>query len=209
MELCHSDLQSLISLLNWHESVSRVTEVCGKLRPGASSLSPNRSASWLAVQLSCCASSAFLLQLHSTARLRAVGPHGSSNLQNVLPRRVHRPDVPWRSAADLRTSFLDFFQGRGHTRVTPVPIVPANRDDNTYFINSGMMQFKPVFLGELAVAGQELVWHFSIVEGLLPCAFYSVLLFIDIWHICFTFLRIKNNGEFDGTVRGAHNCMYS
>src|SRR6201982_1697846 len=49
-------------------------------------------------------------------------------------------------AADIRRSFLDYFAARGHTIVPSAPLVPAN-DPTLLFTNSGMVQFKEVFLG--------------------------------------------------------------
>ncbi len=50
------------------------------------------------------------------------------------------------SVADIRTSFLDFFAAKGHTVVASSPLVPGN-DPTLMFTNSGMVQFKDVFLG--------------------------------------------------------------
>ena len=50
------------------------------------------------------------------------------------------------SVADIRKSFLDFFADRGHTVVASSPLVPGN-DPTLMFTNSGMVQFKDVFLG--------------------------------------------------------------
>ena len=49
-------------------------------------------------------------------------------------------------SADIRASFLDFFAQRGHSVVASSPLVPAN-DPTLLFTNSGMVQFKDVFLG--------------------------------------------------------------
>ncbi|HVQ61738.1 MAG TPA: alanine--tRNA ligase-related protein, partial [Burkholderiales bacterium] len=49
-------------------------------------------------------------------------------------------------SADIRTRFLKFFEERGHTVVPSSPLVPAN-DPTLLFTNSGMVQFKDVFLG--------------------------------------------------------------
>jgi alanyl-tRNA synthetase len=49
-------------------------------------------------------------------------------------------------AADIRTKFLRFFAERGHTIVPSSSLVPAN-DPTLLFVNSGMVQFKDVFLG--------------------------------------------------------------
>jgi alanyl-tRNA synthetase len=54
--------------------------------------------------------------------------------------------VPVMSVADIRQSFLNFFAQRGHTVVASSPLVPGN-DPTLMFTNSGMVQFKDVFLG--------------------------------------------------------------
>jgi alanyl-tRNA synthetase len=50
------------------------------------------------------------------------------------------------SVADIRKTFLDFFASKGHTVVESSPLVPGN-DPTLMFTNSGMVQFKDVFLG--------------------------------------------------------------
>src|SRR5437870_6077790 len=49
--------------------------------------------------------------------------------------------------AAIRRQFLDYFAERGHTIVPSAPLVPAN-DPTLLFTNSGMVQFKDVFLGK-------------------------------------------------------------
>ncbi len=51
-----------------------------------------------------------------------------------------------KTTADIRREFLDFFAERGHTIVPSAPLVPGN-DPTLLFTNSGMVQFKDVFLG--------------------------------------------------------------
>ena len=50
------------------------------------------------------------------------------------------------SVADIRRTFLEYFAERGHTVVESSPLVPGN-DPTLMFTNSGMVQFKDVFLG--------------------------------------------------------------
>ncbi|WP_310645438.1 alanine--tRNA ligase [Limnohabitans sp.] len=54
---------------------------------------------------------------------------------------------PQFTVADIRKTFLDFFESKGHTVVASSPLVPGN-DPTLMFTNSGMVQFKDVFLGE-------------------------------------------------------------
>lgn len=49
--------------------------------------------------------------------------------------------------ADIRSKFLQFFADKGHTIVASSPLVPQN-DPTLMFTNSGMVQFKDVFLGQ-------------------------------------------------------------
>ncbi len=50
------------------------------------------------------------------------------------------------TVADIRKTFLDFFAARGHAIVPTSSLVPGN-DPTLMFTNSGMVQFKDVFLG--------------------------------------------------------------
>ena len=54
--------------------------------------------------------------------------------------------LPTISVADIRKTFLDFFASKGHTVVPSTSLVPGN-DPTLMFVNSGMVQFKDVFLG--------------------------------------------------------------
>ena len=49
-------------------------------------------------------------------------------------------------SSEIRAKFLKFFEERGHVIVASSPLVPAN-DPTLLFTNSGMVQFKDVFLG--------------------------------------------------------------
>ncbi|KQZ67949.1 MULTISPECIES: alanine--tRNA ligase [unclassified Lysobacter] len=51
-----------------------------------------------------------------------------------------------KTTNEIRSDFLEFFRSKGHTIVPSAPLVPAN-DPTLLFTNSGMVQFKNVFLG--------------------------------------------------------------
>jgi alanyl-tRNA synthetase len=50
-------------------------------------------------------------------------------------------------SADIRSSFLAYFKSKGHAIVASSSLVPVN-DPTLLFVNSGMVQFKDVFLGK-------------------------------------------------------------
>src|ERR687888_678108 len=50
-------------------------------------------------------------------------------------------------SSEIRSSFLEYFRSKGHTIVPSSSLVPAN-DPTLLFVNSGMVQFKDVFLGK-------------------------------------------------------------
>jgi len=51
------------------------------------------------------------------------------------------------TSAEIRASFLEYFKSKGHAIVASSSLVPAN-DPTLLFVNSGMVQFKDVFLGK-------------------------------------------------------------
>ena len=51
------------------------------------------------------------------------------------------------STAEIRQSFLGFFEQKGHQIVASSSLIPGN-DKTLLFTNAGMVQFKDVFLGE-------------------------------------------------------------
>jgi alanyl-tRNA synthetase len=50
------------------------------------------------------------------------------------------------STNDIRRTFLDYFESKGHERVASAPLVPHN-DPTLMFVNAGMVPFKNVFTG--------------------------------------------------------------
>ncbi len=55
-------------------------------------------------------------------------------------------DTRMKTTSDIRRDFLEFFASKEHTIVPSAPLVPGN-DPTLMFTNSGMVQFKDVFLG--------------------------------------------------------------
>jgi len=52
---------------------------------------------------------------------------------------------------DIRQSFLDYFQSKGHTPVSSAPLVPLDDDGSLMFVNAGMVPFKNIFTGDAPV----------------------------------------------------------
>ena len=50
------------------------------------------------------------------------------------------------SSADIRRRFVEHFEAAGHTAVPSAPLLVD--DPNLLFVNAGMVQFKPYFLGQ-------------------------------------------------------------
>jgi len=61
------------------------------------------------------------------------------------PSSPDRP-IPYLTAAEIRSRFIEFFAERGHTVVPSASLVPAG-DQTLLFTNSGMVQFKDALAG--------------------------------------------------------------
>ena len=52
---------------------------------------------------------------------------------------------------DIRQSFLDFFQSKGHKLYKSSPLVPIDDDGSLMFVNAGMVPFKSIFTGDAPI----------------------------------------------------------
>ena len=65
-------------------------------------------------------------------------------MPNLVPERDSR--IAWKSAAEIRARFVEYFAERNHTVVPSSSLVPAG-DDTLLFVNSGMVPFKDALTG--------------------------------------------------------------
>ena len=66
----------------------------------------------------------------------ALGYH--SAVQDPAFERDSR--IAWKSAAEIRSRFVEYFAERNHTTVPSASLVPAG-DQTLLFVNSGMVPF--------------------------------------------------------------------
>ncbi|GBF88585.1 alanyl-tRNA synthetase [Raphidocelis subcapitata] len=77
-------------------------------------------------------------------RRRAAGV--ATSAAPAAAQQATAPAPPKLSGAEVRERFLSFFEGRGHTRLPSSSLVPE--DPTVLLTIAGMLQFKPVFLGQ-------------------------------------------------------------
>jgi hypothetical protein len=72
-----------------------------------------------------------------------------------------------QSGADIRERFLSFFESKGHTRLPSSSRVPE--DPTVLLTIAGMLQFKPVFMGEVRLhASSAEGWRQAVGDSVTP-----------------------------------------
>ena len=72
---------------------------------------------------------------------------GRSGAQQPSPMRTPPEDTSRSRTAEIKRRFLAHFEADGHAVVASAPL-PAVDDPNLLFVNAGMVQFVPYFLGQ-------------------------------------------------------------
>lgn len=79
--------------------------------------------------------------------VRSRRPFEFCESETMTPDNHNKFGIPFLSSDQIRQGFFDFYAERDHTFVRSAPVFLQD-DPTLLFINSGMNQFKPIFLGE-------------------------------------------------------------
>ncbi|KAF7231847.1 hypothetical protein EG68_04869, partial [Paragonimus skrjabini miyazakii] len=88
-----------------------------------------------------------------------------------VPRQISLASSIRRACSgvdELRQEFLSFFRSNYHTVVSPATIFPK-KHEGSYFINAGMNQFKPLFLGQSDTNTSAQFNHLRRATNSQPC----------------------------------------
>ena len=57
---------------------------------------------------------------------------------------------------NVKKLYIDYFKSKGHKHYPSSPLIP-NNDKSLLFVNSGMVQFKDIFLGNIKPKDKAIV----------------------------------------------------
>ncbi|KAF6257363.1 tRNA synthetases class II (A)-domain-containing protein [Scenedesmus sp. NREL 46B-D3] len=119
----------------------------GSLRPAAARMSATHTGRALqaAARIAGLLPSNFSSRYHSSIVAAAAADVAATATQQQ-PGAAAVPHPPKMSGAEVREAFLSFFEGKGHARLPSSSLVPE--DPTVLLTIAGMLQFKPVFLGQ-------------------------------------------------------------
>lgn len=86
-----------------------------------------------------------LIRILNSCYLSSHAP--TNTIHNHKPQRFHRSKL---SSSEVRSSFIDFFVNQhDHQFYRSSSVKPSTNDQSLLFVNAGMNQFKPIFLGQI------------------------------------------------------------
>lgn len=113
----------------------------------------------------------------------------------------------WK-AADVRSSFIDYFKRLDYTYFPSASVVPFN-DPSLYFVNAGMNQFKPIFLGTVNPLSSRAKLRTAVNSQKCVRASGKHNDFSDVGHDTYhhTFFEMLGNWSFKGAVSKKDVCQ--